>query len=566
MKKRISLIGILALSIVSMTSAEEGIWTRKANMPKARYVFSTEVVDGKLYAIGGDPGSGTGLSRVDAYDLLTDTWTRRADIPLVRAATGSSVVNGRIYLMGGGASRWVSFAPTVQTYDPATDTWSMKADMPTARGWLSASTVNGKIYAIGGALAFEGTVLSTVEEYNPATDTWTRKADMPTARACLSTSVVDGKIYAIGGTTSKPWSQAVPIVEEYDPITDAWVQKNDMPTPRSYFSTSVLGGRICAVGGFSSNYIALSSVEQYDPVMDKWTTAADMPTPRWGLCTTAANGKIYAMGGRTAQGSIFSTVEEYNLNPLSSDFNGDGFVNIKDLLRLIESWGQDDPLVDIAPPPFGDGIVDALDLEVLMSYWEQSVDDPTLIAHWALDEVEGDIAYDSAGVNDAFVMGGIAWQPNAGQVDGALQLDGIDGCAVAGQALNPADGPFSVLAWIQGGAPGQVVVSQQGAADWLSANAGGNLMTELKASGRSGNPLQSQATITDSSWHRVGFVWDGSNRLLYMDDILTAEDTQDDLESSNGGLYIGTGKAMEPGTYFSGLIDDIRIYNRVVNP
>ena len=35
---------------------------------------------------------------------------------------------------------------------------------------------------------------------------------------------------------------------------------------------------------------------------------------------------------------------------------------------------------------------------------------------------------------------------------------------------------------------------------------------------------------------------------------------------SNNGLYIGCGKMRESGSFFSGLIDDIRIYNRVVNP
>ena len=247
------------------------------------------------------------------------------------------------------------------------------------------------------------------------------------------------------------------------------------------------------------------------------------------------------------------------------DFNGDGIVDIKDLLRLIESWSLNDPTVDIAPA-FGDGIVDALDLELLMSYWEQPFDDPTLIAHWALDEAEGAVAFDNAGVNDAFVIGGAEWQPNAGQVDGAIQLDGVDGCAVAGPVLNPSDGPFSVFAWIKSGAPGQVVVSQQGAANWLTADTHGNLITELKSTGRSAGPLLSQTVITDSQWHRVGFVWDGANRILYVDDVAVAEDTQDGLESSSSGLYIGTGKAMESGTFFSGLIDDVRIYNRVVSP
>ena len=38
---------------------------------------------------------------------------------------------------------------------------------------------------------------------------------------------------------------------------------------------------------------------------------------------------------------------------------------------LIESWGKNDPLYDIGPTPYGDGIVDIKDLEVFMSYWEK---------------------------------------------------------------------------------------------------------------------------------------------------------------------------------------------------
>jgi hypothetical protein len=54
--------------------------------------------------------------------------------------------------------------------------------------------------------------------------------------------------------------------------------------------------------------------------------------------------------------------------------------------------------------------------------------------------------------------------------------------------------------------------------------------------------------------------------MLYVDDVLVAEDTQANLQCSDDGLYIGTGSTMQPGTYWSGLIDDIRIYNRVVRP
>ena len=91
-------------------------------------------------------------------------------------------------------------------------------------------------------------------------------------------------------------------------------------------------------------------------------------------------------------------------------------------------------------------------------------------------------------------------------------------------------------------------------------------MTELKASGRGRAELQSQTIITDGNWHRIGLVWDGSSRTLYVDDVAVAEDTQVNLASSDDGLCIGTGTAMEPGSFWSGLIDDVRIYNRAVRP
>ncbi|MBL7186918.1 MAG: LamG domain-containing protein [Phycisphaerae bacterium] len=189
------------------------------------------------------------------------------------------------------------------------------------------------------------------------------------------------------------------------------------------------------------------------------------------------------------------------------------------------------------------------------------------MAHWALDETEGDIAYDSAGVNDAFVFGEPVWHAGGGQIDGAVQLDGVDDVIIAGPPLNPADGPFSVFAWVKGGAPGQAIISEPSGANWLCLDPStGELRTELTSAGRSGGPLLSQTNITDDAWHRVGLVWSGSHRALYVDGVTVAEDTQDRLQGSGNSLHIGTGSAMAPGTYFSGLIDDVRIYNRAVRP
>ena len=133
--------------------------------------------------------------------------------------------------------------------------------------------------------------------------------------------------------------------------------------------------------------------------------------------------------------------------------------------------------------------------------------------------------------------------------------------------LNPADRPFTVFAWVQGGAPGQVILSQADGANWLSMDiSDGALMTELKGGGRSEAILVSQTVIIDDNWHRVGLTWDGVNRILYVDDEAVAQDTQADLSGSEGGLYIGTGSALDEGTFWTGLIDDVRIYNRVITP
>ena len=267
-------------------------------------------------------------------------------------------------------------------------------------------------------------------------------------------------------------------------------------------------------------------------------------------------------------GVIAKTIAAYLLGVrFPPDFNADWQVNIDDLVVLIEHWGHEETLLDLAPVPFGDGVVDANDLAALMAYWQWRLYDPTLLAHWELDETAGTVAYDRMGEHDATFVGEPLWQPQSGWIGGAILLDGIDGSLLTEFVLNPRDGPFSVFAWIKGGAPGQTILSQSAGANWLMADAiTGALMTELRSGGRISSTLSSETIIGDGSWHRVGLTWDGTNRILHMDGVPVAEDSQSGLIGSSGGMNIGCGKDMAPGTFVTGLIDDVRIYNRVVKP
>lgn len=191
----------------------------------------------------------------------------------------------------------------------------------------------------------------------------------------------------------------------------------------------------------------------------------------------------------------------------------------------------------------------------------------SLTSHWPLNESQGEVVTDVAGSADGVLQGDPSWQPAGGARGGALVLDGQGDFVEVPFAVNPSEGPFSVFAWARGGLPGEVLVSQADQVNWLAVNPStGALGTELRGAGRHSNPLWSQAVITDDNWHRVGLVWDGTERILYADDEEVARDAQASLGGAGDGLYFGAGANLSPDTFWLGRIDDVRIYRRAIAP
>ena len=121
-----------------------------------------------------------------------DTWEKKADMLEPRSDFTANVVDGKIYVIGGATDG------SIEVYDPAADSWERKANMQEWRNAFAASVVDGKIYVIGGGRRNHARILATlatVEVYDPATDTWDTMAAMPEGRSGFSTSVVDEKIF-----------------------------------------------------------------------------------------------------------------------------------------------------------------------------------------------------------------------------------------------------------------------------------------------------------------------------------------------------------------------------------
>jgi len=316
------LILLLALSIgaiplfgvENVNATAEDSWTTKASMPTARAQLGVAVVNGKIYAIGGENNSATGGPNVlkvnEAYDPATNTWTTKKPMPTARHSFGIAVYQNKIYCIGGSING--PHLAVNEVYDPATDSWETKTSMPTARAALTANTVNGKIYLMGG-----GPANTTNESYDPATDSWSTKAQIPTSAVYSQSAVVDNKIYLIGGLSSRSSNQI------YDPETDKWTSGTPIPAGVAEGVAIATMGvnapvRIYVMGGettYVRNGVTHGNVtdlnQVYDPESNTWSTGALLPTELHFFGLATVNDTLYAIGGWPRLIEFLNTNYEY---------------------------------------------------------------------------------------------------------------------------------------------------------------------------------------------------------------------------------------------------------------
>jgi N-acetylneuraminic acid mutarotase len=222
-------------------------WTPRASLPTARNRLAAGTVNGKIYVVGGTSGTfqlPVIHATLEEYDPAQDTWTRKADMPTARHSLAVAVLNGLLYAVGGNDGN--GSVPAVEVYDPATDTWSARAPMSEDRALLSAAAVGGRIYAMGGSRQTASTSrdLSDNEEYDPATDTWTARTRVPVDMAGQAAVALGERLYIFGGNDGDDNR-----CEQYNPETDAFWRRDDMLTARWDPAAAVVGGRVYVLGG-----------------------------------------------------------------------------------------------------------------------------------------------------------------------------------------------------------------------------------------------------------------------------------------------------------------------------
>jgi N-acetylneuraminic acid mutarotase len=304
-------LGLCGINLYRAALAQGGSWQTKASTPTPISGHAVGVAGGKLYSVGGSNGApccNIFPAPTFAYDPTANTWTTRMTMSVKRKNLAAGVINGVLYAVGGDND--FSYFPTNEAYNPANDTWAVKASMPTARSFPSAGVANGILYVVGGENNITGT-LTTVEAYDPATNSWSTKAPMSQRRSRgHAVAVVNDTLYVIGGYDTNT-GMTLNTVEAYDPITNTWSGRSPMLTARHALAAAAVNGMIYAIGGFNNG--SLSTVEAYDPATNTWATSPSLATARASLGAAEVNGVIYAVGGGTPV--AVATVEAFTPTP-----------------------------------------------------------------------------------------------------------------------------------------------------------------------------------------------------------------------------------------------------------
>jgi len=288
--------------------AASGItWSSLDPLPAPRKNMGVVVIGNTLYVIGGDDVSGPTRS-VLAFDTgLRDQqvagkaaqWVTKAPLPEPRASLAVAVLDGKIYAVGGERDG-VPLA-SVTVYDPATDTWSALPPLPEGRTDLAAASANGKLYALGGTTIAGATPkrpgLATVSVYDPATKQWSAAPTMPTARSGLATVTVGNMIYALGGQQN---GTSLKAAERFDPQTNAWSALAPMRAARRNLAATSRENSIYAAGGIGTAESS-NSLQIFDIAANTWSSGPDLIAGSSGLGIAAVNGKLYTVGGAKDQ-------------------------------------------------------------------------------------------------------------------------------------------------------------------------------------------------------------------------------------------------------------------------
>ncbi len=217
---------------------------RLDDLPRKAIGLRSEVLDGKIYLIGGLDRTNYS-DKVLVFDAKTHEITEFSQLPYPVAFGGSTIINRDIFYVGGWTGQNV--LDDIIKIDTQTGQVQKIGRLPSPREYLGLTSYQGKIYLLGGENR-NGDILDDVLEIDPTSGKVLRTTKLPSPRMYIETAVLDGKIYLTGG-----WADGVSYndILMVDPVSME-VKTNVLGHTRQkllYKSLVTLGDNIYLIGG-----------------------------------------------------------------------------------------------------------------------------------------------------------------------------------------------------------------------------------------------------------------------------------------------------------------------------
>ena len=185
-----------------------------------------------------------------------------------------------------------------------------------------------------------------------------------------------------------------------------------------------------------------------------------------------------------------------------------------------------------------------------------------LVSNWKFDEGSGTVATDASGNGNDGTVHDATW--TTGKSGDALSFDGIDDYVDMGNPSNLQPDNVSLSVWFKTGATDGMILRKRLCGYGLQVLSSGEISFWIYNITATKFMATSPKAYNDDKWHHAVGVYDGASVKLYLDGILVSTASAGTIVYKNGAIAAGRDGDFS-GSYFNGLIDDIRIYNQALN-
>jgi len=197
--------------------------------------------------------------------------------------------------------------------------------------------------------------------------------------------------------------------------------------------------------------------------------------------------------------------------------------------------------------------------------WQEVPAIAELIAHWRFDETSGDIAYDSAGNNDAALH---QTEFTEGKIGGAILLNGLNSYVDCGDSVVLGPEQMTLTMWLEprhmGGVRYAVSRAKKENLDDIDYTITRHLAgeIELTLAQLDSVPVSTLSTATTplGEWSHLAVCLDGSEASIYINGQLDSS-TNYSQRVPRQGYRLVISSHQSSTRFYNGKIDDVRIYN-----